>query len=174
MGTKRLRCWSGEWAPVLGLVAFGSAVILLLGVFMPDWFARTSWERGNRNQSTAIFDSPAGYVGWMSLCGLVALAFLVVGLWRRRRAGAASLAVAIIAFSCAAYVGGSYWLDLTRGIALIEGRTPMGPTWRVDWPEALPLLVFAAIAGASSALILAANWVGRQGNGADAVKTGAG
>lgn len=154
MGTKQLRhwvaelrYWSGEWAPVLGFVAFGSAVFLLLGMFMPDWFARTSWERGSRNQSTAIFDSPAGYVGWMSLCGLVALAFLVVGLWRRRRAGAAALAVAVVAFSHAAYVGGSYWLDLTRGIALVEGREPMGPKWTVDWPEALPLLVFAAIAG---------------------------
>lgn len=107
----------------------------------------------------------------MSLCGLVALVFLVVGLWRRRRAGASALAAAIVVFSYAAYVGGSYWLDLTRGIALIEGREPMGPRWRVDWPEALPVLVFAAIAGAVSALILAADWFGRKGNGEDAVAT---
>ena len=167
---ERLRYWAGEWAPVLGLVAFGSAMFLLLGMFMPDWFARTSWERGNRNHSTAIFDSPAGYVGWMSLCGLVALVFLVVGLWRRRRTGATAL-VAAGAFTYSAYVGGRYWLDLTRGIALVEGREPMGPNWRVDRPEALPIFVLAAIAGASSALLLAVDWFGQRGNGEGAVET---
>ena len=68
-------------------------------------------------------------------------------------------------------MGGSYWLNLTRGIALIEGRVPMGPGWRVDWPEALPFFVLAGVAGAVSGLLLAFVWLEQQGTDEDATAT---
>ncbi len=74
--------WENEVG--LGLIAFGCALFLLFGILMPDWFARTSWSSGSRNSSTEIFDSPAGYVGLVSLCGLIAFVALAVSAWRRR------------------------------------------------------------------------------------------
>jgi hypothetical protein len=55
--------------------------------------------------------------------------------------------------------------ELDAGIAPLDQRDPMGPQWSVDWPEALPLFLFAAIVGAASSLILVIDGIGQQGNG---------
>ncbi|HET7055506.1 MAG TPA: hypothetical protein VFI12_03535 [Thermomicrobiales bacterium] len=126
---------------------------------MPDWFARMSWESRNKNQLTVISDSPASYVGLLSLCGIVACVALALGLWQRRWVVAAML-VAAGAFAYAAYVSGSYWLGLSRGVMLLDGRLvqDMGSEMTAHWPRALPLFVIAAIAGAISALALTVYW----------------
>ncbi|MBA3416510.1 MAG: hypothetical protein H0U10_14915, partial [Chloroflexia bacterium] len=88
------------------VVAFGCAVFLLLGIVAPRELARTTWEhRGG----TRINDSPAGYVGLVSLCGVAALAALTVGVVARRWAVAAVVAalVAAAAFAYGAYVVGN-------------------------------------------------------------------
>lgn len=161
MRSERARRWVAEWAGwadvALGWVAFSCAVFLLLGIAMPGWLARTTWESGDRNGRSMVFDSPAGFVGLVSLCGTIAFVALAIGVWKRRWVVAAMLAAAT-AFAFAAYVSGSYWLGLSRGVALLEGHYPMDSNWTVHWPPALPVFVFAAIGGAISALAVALYW----------------
>lgn len=157
MGLKRLREWANDWAEFLGLAAFGSAVFLLFAMLMPNWFARTSWTSGGRTPSSVI-DSPASYVGFLSLCGFIALVALAIGAWRRWSVAAA---MAAATFACAAYVAGSSWWSISRGAALLDGKPvqDMGPPeWTMHWPTALPLFLLAAIVGAIGAVALAVSW----------------
>jgi hypothetical protein len=43
----------------------------------PRELARTSWVEGNENAFTRVNDDPSGYVGLLSLCGLIAVVALV-------------------------------------------------------------------------------------------------
>jgi hypothetical protein len=167
MRTERARHWAAErvdealcWVDEVGWwLAFGCAAILLLAMFMPDWFARTSWFRANgRDNFESVIDSPASYVGLLSLCGLVACIALAIGIWRR---WVVASALAAAAFASAAYVAGSSWWGISRGVALLDGQPiqeMVPPRWTVHWPTALPLFVIAAIVGAISALALAVYW----------------
>lgn len=158
MRMEPVRRWAADWADILALAAFGCAIFLSLGTFMPDWFARTSWSSGNYKSRMAVFDSPASYVGLMSLCGLVAFVALAVALWRRLAVATALVAAA--AFIGAVYLTGSTWLSLARGTELLDGRpAQMGPKWTVHTPTALPLFVFAAVVGVICALALAIAWM---------------
>ncbi len=143
-------------------IAIASALLLLLASVMPNWFARTSWTSGARHSFTTIIDSPAGYVGLVSLCGFVAFVALAVALWRR---WAVAAVLAAAAFSYGAYVAGSYWLGLSRGVALLEGRADSNknsPEYTVHWPPMLPFFVFAAVVGVLVSLALAATWLARS------------
>jgi hypothetical protein len=159
MRLERVQRWAAERTEVLGLAAFGSAVFLLLAMFMPNWLARTSWSSGRRHNFTSVVDSPASYVGLVSLCGLVAFIALAVALWRRWSPAAAASAAA---FAYGAYVVGSFWLGLSQGVILLDGSlTPeMGPPrWTVHWPPLLPFFAIAAVIGALASLALAVSWL---------------
>lgn len=152
--------WTIEWAGISGFAAFCCAIFLTFAMFMPNWIARTSWSRANRrNDFMSVVDSPASYVGLVSLWGLIALVALIVAVWRR---SVFTGVLAAVAFACAAYVLGNFWLGLSRGVILLDGTpTPeMGPPrWEVHWPPMLPFFVAAAIVGVVSALVLAiASW----------------
>lgn len=145
---KEILCW----------IAVGCAFILLLAIVMPDWFARTWWSMGRKGGS-ATFDSPMGYVGMVSLCGLVALAALFFCIWRPRQ----SIVVATGAFAVAAYVIVDYWLALDRGVVGLEGdrnAVPV-PGEVIHWPTALPLLAVCAVVGTIASLALAVVWLRR-------------
>jgi hypothetical protein len=161
---ERVRRWAADWADFLALAAFGCAIFLLLGMFMPNWLARTSWSRANRrNDFLSVIDSPASYVGLVSLCGLVAFVFLAIGLWRH---SALAAVLAAAAFAYAAYVEGNFWQGLSQGVVLLDGSpTPeMGPPrWMVHWPPLLPFFFVAAVFGTLSALALAVAWLRRPG-----------
>ena len=150
---------------VLRRVAIGCAIVLVFAMIMPNYLARTSWESGKRNKSTVMVDSAASYVGLVSLYGLVACVSLAIGALRRQKV--ASMFVATAAFASAAYVIGNFWLGLSRGIVLLDGRpvSTMGyPNWTVRLPPMLPLFALAAGVGAVCALALAINWL-RQPEG---------
>lgn len=156
------RRWAAEWADITGWwVAWGSAFFLLLAMFMPNWWARTSWTSGDRNRSSAMVDSPASYAGQLSLCGLIAFVALAVCPWKRRLAAQAALAAAV-PFAVASYVAASSWLDFSRGTVLLDGRptTDLGSRWTVHMAPLLPLFVLAAIAGTICTLALAVYWRG--------------
>ena len=146
--------------PALRGITIVCAIFLLFAIMMPNFLARTSWERGKRNKSTVMVDSAASYVGLVSLYGLVACVALALGAWRRLQV--VSVLVAAAAFAGAAYVIGNFWLGLSQGIVLLDGRpvSTMGyPNWTVRWPPMLPLFALAALIGAVSALVLAILWL---------------
>lgn len=126
------------------------ALLLAVAMFLPDWFARTSWSHRN----TELIDSPAGYVGLLSLWGFVTFLALAIGMWRHRWAWIAML-VAAVGFAGAAVVCIGYWLQLRVGLALVDGRERMPKRWVMEHPPALPLFIIAAIVGLVSALVLA-------------------
>lgn len=159
-----IHTWSGDtandrlipgsrsfWVDELGsrLVAFACAVILLLAIIAPREFARISWEKGH----TLINDDPSGYVGLLSLCGLIALVALVAEAWSRRWGVAAAL-VAAAAFASGAWMAGSYWLGFPRADRLREGQEMLGRKVEVHFPLLLPVFTLAAVAGLVCALAL--------------------
>lgn len=75
-------------------IAFACAIFLLLAIAMPNWLARASWSSGGRNSRTTVIDSPASYVGLVSLAGIIAFVALAIGLWQRRGEIATALAAA--------------------------------------------------------------------------------
>lgn len=157
MGPTRLLDWLHRWVDVLGPAAFCSAIFLLFAMFMPNWLARTSWTTGGRTPSSVI-DSPASYVGLLSLCGLIALVALAIGRWRR---WSVTGAISVAAFTAAACVAGSSWWGISHGAALLDGKpvreiVPSEVT--VHWPIALPLFLLATIVGAIGTVALAVNW----------------
>ena len=156
---ERIRNWAYDWADISGLAAFGSAVFLLLAMFMPNWLARTSWSRANRRHDfTSLVDSPASFVWLVSLCGLIALIGLIIGRWRRSPVAAV---LAAGAFACGTYVAGNFWWGFSRGVILLDGRLSpdMGPPrWEVHTPLLLPVFLAAAVAGTIGALGLAVYW----------------
>jgi hypothetical protein len=162
MRMEPVRRWAADWADILVLAAFGCAIFLALGTFMPDWFARTSWSSGNQNRGTTIIDSPASYVGLMSLCGLVAFVALAVALWRRLAVAAALVAVA--AFGLTAYVSGIYvWARMQgqvwgyAGWSISEGMVGRNETVYPAWGP--PFFTLAALFGAVATLALAVSWL---------------
>lgn len=146
----------GLWAEAVGprLVAFGCAVYLLLTIVAPRELARPTWAeaRPNGDLGTRINDSPAGYVGLVSLCGLAALVALLVRTesWR----GVIAAAGATVAFAIGAWVTGTYVLGFPRGDRLLEARERLGPDAAASFPLLLPLFAFAAVVGLVSALAL--------------------
>jgi hypothetical protein len=62
---------------MLRVIALGNGVSLLLAMVAPRELARTSWVEGNENAFTRVNDDPSGYVGLLSLCGLIAVVALV-------------------------------------------------------------------------------------------------
>ena len=114
-------------APLLALLLAGA-------MFLPDRFARTSWSYEGRG----MIDSPAGYVGFLSLWGCIACVALMIGfLWRRW--GRIAMLVAAGGFAGAAVVCITYWHQLTVGMALVDGSTLMPGRWAMHYPPALPL-----------------------------------
>jgi hypothetical protein len=98
--SERVRNWAVYWAELLALAAFGSAIFLTFAMFMPNWLARTSWSRANRKHDfISAIDSPASYVGFVSLWGFVACVALAVGLWRWRAPAAATATNSLAAAS---------------------------------------------------------------------------
>jgi hypothetical protein len=146
------------------LVAFGCAVFLLLAIVAPRELARTSWER----DGSITNDTPAGYVGAVSLCGIVALGALALGSrWRRARVAGAIL----VAFAFGVYVAGSYWVNLARGVVGLEGSmdaTMRPPEYTVHFPLMLPIFLFVASAGLVGALTLAVQLLDAKRGGASA------
>jgi hypothetical protein len=126
------------------------ALLLASAMFLPNWFARTSWSHRN----TEIIDSPASYVGFLSLWGSIACLALVIGVWKQRWAWLA-MWVAAGGFAGAAVVCIGYWQQLRLGLALVDGRERMPARWTMHSPPALPLFIIAATAGLVSALVLA-------------------
>lgn len=135
------------------LIAFSSAVFLLGAVVAPREFARTTWEEGKRSGGTRINDDPSGYVGLVTLCGLVALVALAVELWPRRWAIAGAL-VAAAAFGAGVLVVGDYWLGFPQGDRLLEAREMLGSRATAHSPLLLPVFALAAGAGCVCALAL--------------------
>jgi hypothetical protein len=137
---------------VLRWIAIGCAVFLLLGPFG----GRTAWGRG----SPTTMDS-AGYNFAALGSGVVALAALGVAFWARPRVVVPLLgaAVAMAAFGLTAYVSGTYWLALSRGEALLEGRFAMPEKMTVFPAWGPPFFATAALFGAISALALAVLWL---------------
>jgi hypothetical protein len=156
---QRVQRWAVYWAELLALVAFGNALFLTFAILMPNWLARTSWSRANRiHDFISAVDSPASYVGFVSLWGLVAFLALAVGLWRWR---APAAAIATIAFAAAAYVVGNFWYGLSQGVVLSDGHRVLDmvpPKWEVHWPPLMPVFLLSAIVGAVSALGLTIAW----------------
>jgi hypothetical protein len=126
------------------------ALLLAVAMFLPNWFARTSWSKRNME----IIDSPAGYVGFLSLWGCIVCVALVIGVWQQRWAWLAML-VAAGGFAGAAVVCIGYWQQLRLGLALVDGRERMPERWAMQSPPALPLFIIAATVGFVSALVLA-------------------
>jgi apolipoprotein N-acyltransferase len=149
------------------LVAFGCAVFRLLAIVAPRELARKSWER----DGSITNDTPAGYVGAVSLCGIVALGALALGSrWRRARVAGAILAA--VAFAFGVYVAGSYWVNLARGVVGLEGSmdaTMRPPEYTVHFPLMLPIFLFVASAGLVGALTLAVQLLDAQRGGATAL-----
>src|SRR5581483_2378647 len=146
----------GAWADGARRVAIGCAILLLLAIVAPRDLARTSWESG----STSINDSPAGYVGLLSLCGVIALVALAVGAWSRRTRIIAAL-LAISAFAAGTSIAGRYWENLARGVVGLEGRvdaTIRPPDHTIHAPPLLPVFLVAAVTGFVCALVLAIQW----------------
>lgn len=126
------------------------ALLLAVAMFLPNWFARTSWSHRN----TETIDSPAGYVGFLSLWGCITCLALVIGVWQQRWAWIAML-VAAAGFAGAAVVCIGYWQKLGLGLALLDDTARMPARWTMHSPPALPLFIFAATMGLVSALVLA-------------------
>ncbi len=101
-----------------------------------------------------VIDSPAGYVGFLSLWGVISCIALIVGVWRQRRAWIAML-VAAGGFAGSAMVCIGYWLQLGSGVALVDGTARMPQRCVTHAPPALPLFIIAATVGLVSALVLA-------------------
>lgn len=134
------------------------ALLLASAMFLPIEFARTSWSY----ETMGMIDSPAGYVGVLSLWGIITCLALVFGVWRRRWTWIAMLAAAA-GFAGAMAVCISYWQQFMRGGALVDGtsRAPVG--WATHIPPALPLFTIAATVGVVSALALARGcWLARD------------
>ena len=145
---------------MLRVIALGCAVFLLLAMVAPRELARTSWVEGNENAFTRVNDDPSGYVGLLSLCGLIAVGALVVlavgvRVRSRRAVGATAALVAAVAFAFGLYVTGTYWLGFPRGTRLREGREMLGSGAEADFPLLLPVFALAALAGIVSAVALA-------------------
>ena len=157
MNMDRLQRWLSAWEAVLWLSAFGCAGFLTLAILWPIEMARTSWSQWQRNQGTVIVDSPAGYVGLLSLCGFITLVCLIFAHWSWRRTPLAVLCSAMINL-IAVYVTVTYATALSRGEALVDGSGSMGPDWTVHWPLLLPVFVLAAITGFLCALGLTMRW----------------
>lgn len=122
------------------------ALLLAVAMFLPDWFARTSWS----HRRTELIDSPAGYVGFLSLWGVITCLALGVGVWQRRWAWFAML-FAAAGFAGAAAVCIGYWLHLRVGLALVDATERMSKRWVAQSLPALPLFIFGLV----SALVLA-------------------
>ena len=126
------------------------ALLLASAMFLPNQFARTSWSF----KGMGMIDSPAGYVGVLSLWGCIACVALLIGfLWRRR--GWIAMMAAAGGFAGAAVVCIGYWQQLERGINLVDGRSQVSEKWMTHYPPALPLFICAAMVGFVSALALA-------------------
>jgi hypothetical protein len=157
------RDWLDGWAWAARTIAFCCALVLLLALVAPRDLARTSWSVGGSDRALvdsqagyAFNDSPAGYVGLVSFCGLVALTFLLVATWSRR-ARVAGAVLAVVAFGFGAWVAVNYARNLANGIGGLDGDLDPGspPMGAVDAPELLPLFVLVAVVGALAALALA-------------------
>ncbi|MBA3415342.1 MAG: hypothetical protein H0U10_08980 [Chloroflexia bacterium] len=147
------------------LIGFSCAVFLLFAVVAPREFARTTWVEGKRNGGgTRINDDPTGYVGLVTLCGLVALVALAVELWPRRWAVAGAL-VAAAAFAGGAWVTAVYWRGFSRGDRLLEGQEMLGSRATAHFPLLLPVFAFAALVGLVCALALVVHGWGRPDGG---------
>lgn len=153
-----------EWMNLLLLLAIGCAGLLVLALVAPRELARTSWTQAGRDAYTVVNDSPAGYVGLVSLCGLVALSALVVAAWSQR-ARVPAVLLAFVAFAGAAWVAVRYQRLLLQGAMGLEGRLVAsgGTTGGVDAPELLPLFVLAAVLGALLAVAYMVAWWPRRG-----------
>ena len=126
------------------------ALLLASAMFLPNQFARTSWSF----KGMGMIDSPAGYVGALSLWGCIACVALLIGFsWRRW--GWIAMMAAAGGFAGAAVVCIGYWQQLERGINLVDGSSQVSDEWMTHYPPALPLFIFVAIAGCVSALALA-------------------
>lgn len=154
---------AGTDGAALGL-AIACAIPLLFALVAPPEFARTTWMYGSANRMTRLTDSPAGYVGVLSLCGLVALVCLgLAAASGRLRVAAATGATA--AFAAAVWVAVTYALHVWRGVMGVEGHVEANSRWPneiIDAPELLPIFVLFAVAGACGALAFAASGWTRQ------------
>jgi hypothetical protein len=152
------------WMSFLVLLAVGCAGVLVLAVAAPGEIARTTWTEVGPRGSTRLTDSPAGYVGLMSLGGLVAGVALVVAAWSLRARLVAAL-VAAGAFLAAVWVAIRYAYLLGQGVMGSEGRldtTGWSAGYVVQPPALLPVLILVAIGGALLALLYAAVWWPRR------------
>ena len=126
------------------------ALLLAVAMFLSDWPARSS--RSLRN--TEVIDSPTGFVGFLSLSGVIAYVALVIGVWQQQSAWFATL-VAAGGYAGATVVSIGYRQQLRLGPERIDGTVRMPETWSVPSPPTLPLFIGASTLGLSSALVLA-------------------
>ncbi len=151
------------WSAFALAAALACAAVLVLAIVAPRELARTSWGELRGNGGSVINDSPAGYVGQMTLGGLAAGVALAVGaLTRRWRVGSACALIAAVAFAGAAFWAARYRLLLSQGVMGLEGRqdtSGWSDGYPLDPPELLPVFFVIAIAGVLAALVLAvARW----------------
>ena len=151
-----------EWKAFVQAGVPCCALLLALAVLAPGEWARTSW--GDRG--TTVTDSPAGYVGIVSLFGLVALAALAVGWWSLRTRPLA-VGVAGLAFAAAVVAVGRYWALLADGAVGVEGAaraaSAVSPTEAVRFPALLPLFLAVAALGCGASLLLLRDAVVKSG-----------
>jgi hypothetical protein len=138
------------------------ALLLAVAMFLPDWPARSSRSRRN----TEGIDSPAGYVGFLSLWGVIACVALAIDVWQQQSAWI-TMMVAAGGFAGATIVSVGYAQQLRLGLARIDGTVRMPETWAVPSPPAPPIFIGASTLGLFSALVLARGcWHARhQGEG---------
>lgn len=155
----------GGWPGVALAVALACAAVLVLAIVAPRELARTSWGELRGGGGYIFNDSPAGYVGQMTLGGLAAgLALTVGALARRWRVGSACAVVAAFAFAGAAFWAARYRMLLSQGVMGLEGRldTSGAAGMPIDPPELLPVFLVVAVVGALAALALAVAWWPRR------------
>ena len=144
------------WESFLRLGVLVCAALLALATAAPAELARTAWI----TDGAKVTDSPAGYVGWVSVLGVVAVGLVVLGAGvRRARVPATCLAAAV--FGVAALVIARHWVGVANGWVGVAGSTVSkaepAPDW-VQFPVLLPIFLLYAVAGAACAATLGWFW----------------
>ncbi len=136
--------------------SFACAAVLLFAYYAQ----RTEWVTmgGRRGNRLLVFPDPSAWNLWVSVCGILAVAALLAGLWMRRWAVASAL-VATAAFAFAAFTSVGYWLGLSPD-GVPPGRAALGPEWTLQLTSGPPVYAATALLGVAAALVLAT--VGRS------------
>ena len=144
------------WEAFLRVGVLVCAVLLALAAVAPTELARTAWI----TDGTKVTDSPAGYVGWVSVLGGVAVGLVVLGAGvRRARVPATCLAAAV--FVLAALGMARHWVGVANGWVGVAGRTVTEAEPASDWvqfPVLLPIFLAYAVVGATCAATLGWFW----------------